>query len=350
MRCFWETTLSGEILDDMTSRCSGAEIIAPRAPSFVPPAASLFEPVSDRYGFRLALVFGNHAKGGLCPYVAANKCFHCDIGSGEGAAFDNLTNRRRLAFFRDHYQPILESINHLVLYNSGSVLNPYEMPVELLDEILAFARSLPALRVISFDSREAFIKPATLRHILHCLDDSHAVHPILGLETADDRIRNKLLEKAMPRSAIVRAFRAISQVASDCGRQRLGVDINIVIGAPGTTEKSAIDDAVSTARFALGLGLEHGVKVDLNLHPYYAGQRGTARFPGQMRCTFKLAVSAIARIAEFAQSMAAETNLFVGWQDEGHDLSRDDRQREIACMKSAFDHFNRMNDPAVFGR
>ena len=107
-------------------------------PGAVPRAESLFEPVRDRYGWRLALVFGNHAPGGFCPYYAAERCFHCDIGAGEGAAFDHATNRQRLAWFREHYQPHLASISHLVLYNSGSVLNPREMPPELLDEIVRF--------------------------------------------------------------------------------------------------------------------------------------------------------------------------------------------------------------------
>ena len=31
----------------------------------------LFAPTRDRYGVRLALVFGNHAPGGQCPYYAA---------------------------------------------------------------------------------------------------------------------------------------------------------------------------------------------------------------------------------------------------------------------------------------
>ncbi len=314
----------------------------------MPPAASLFEPVCDRYGWRLALVFGNHAAGGLCPYITANRCFHCDIGSGKGAAFDLATNRRRLAFFREHYAPYLASINHLVLYNSGSVLNPREMPPELLDEILAFARSLPALCVVSLDSREAYIRPETLDRILRSLDKSCVVHPILGLESADDRIRDELLQKAMPRTAIARVFRDVSRVASECGRARLGLDINIVIAGPGTTSGTAVEDAVMTARFGLGLGLEHGVSVDLNLHPYYLGQRGSARFPSHPRCSVATAVAAISRIAELVRSMAAEPKLFVGWHDEGHDLNREEREREILLMCAAFDWFNRTNDPGAF--
>ena len=98
----------------------------------------LFAPTQDRYGVRLALVFGNHAPGGQCPYFAAGKCRHCDIGAGEGAAFTSELNRQRLAWFQGQYRQILPEVVHLVLYNSGSFLNPQELPVDLLDEILVW--------------------------------------------------------------------------------------------------------------------------------------------------------------------------------------------------------------------
>ncbi len=114
----------------------------------------LFAPTRDRYGVRLALVFGNHAPGGQCPYYAAGKCRHCDIGAGEGAAVTSESNRQRLAWFQEHYRPVLREVAHLVLYNSGSLLNPLEMPADLLDEVLVWARSLPALRMVSLETRE----------------------------------------------------------------------------------------------------------------------------------------------------------------------------------------------------
>ena len=139
---------------------SGSDALPLSRPGPVPRADSLYQPVRDRHGWRLALVFGNHASGGLCPYYTNVRCFHCDIGAGEGAAFDLGTNRQRLAWFQEYYGPRLTSVNHLVLYNSGSVLNPHEMPLELLDGIVAFAGSLPAVSVLSLDSRSLLSSPA----------------------------------------------------------------------------------------------------------------------------------------------------------------------------------------------
>ncbi len=312
-----------------------------------PPEAMRFEPVRDRYGPRLALVFGNHARNGMCPYYVGSRCLHCDIGAGEGAAFDLGSNRGRLEWFADHYGTILDSVSHLVIYNSGSVLNSREMPADFLDEIVIFARSLTAVRVLSLDSREAFIKHECVRRILAVAGERIAVRPILGIESSDDRIRNEILRKVMPRARIIRVFRDLGELAAQYGADRIGLDVNIVIGSPGTTSETAVADAAATALFALRAGALHGVRVDLNLHPYYSGERGRAIFPDHLRCSVATTIAAASTIAELVKSDGAQTNLFIGWQDEGHDREQHERYLELKQAKAAFDRFNQTNDPRV---
>lgn len=343
MRFFWETSLSGDrtkglVLDPVRSTIASA----------VPRPEVLFEPVRDRYGWRLALVFGNHAPGGVCPYYAGGLCYHCDIGAGEGAAVDLAKNRRRLEWFRDHYCRLLDSVGHLVIYNSGSVLNPREMPPELLDDILGFARKLPAVRVVSLDSREAYIKMETLRRILSVVGEGIIVRPVLGVESADDRIRNEVLRKAMTRAAIMRVFRDLGTLEAQYGANRIGLDINIVIAGPGTTIATEVDDAVRTAELGLSAGACHGVSVDLNLHPYYIGARGSARFPDHHRCSITTTARVAARVALAVRSMGGDSRIFIGWQDEAHDLEQVQRSFELKHARSAFDRFNQTNDFAVF--
>ena len=258
----------------------------------------------------------------MCPYYVGSRCLHCDIGAGEGAAFELESNRSRLAWFAGYYRAILGSVTHLVIYNSGSVLNPGEMPPDFLGEIVAFARSLPVVRVLSLDSREAFIKRESLRPILAAAGEQIAVRPILGVESSDDRIRNEMLRKVMPREKIIRVFRDLGELAADYGANRIGLDVNIVIGSPGTTRETAVSDAAHTALFALRAGAEHGVRVDLNLHPYYSGARGQAIFPDHERCSIETTIAAVSAIAQLVQSLGAQTNVFIGWQDEGHDRAQ----------------------------
>jgi hypothetical protein len=346
MPSFWEIALSDE--HDNSARVKArSEPRGSTIPRWVPRADMRFEPVQDRYGWRLALVFGNHAPGGICPYYVGDLCHHCDIGAGEGATFDHATNRQRMAWFADFYRSRLESVSHLVLYNSGSVLNPREMPPDLLDELLAIARSLPAARVVSLDSRESYIRPEILRRILAAGGERLTLRPILGIESFDDRIRNDILRKAMPRTGITRVFRELGSLAAEYAEDRIGLDVNIVIGAPGTNPETAVSDAAQTALFALQTGAENGVNVDLNLHPYYIGARGLARFPGHGRCSIKTTAEAAAQIAQLVRSMRARSSVFIGWQDEGHDCEQNERSLELARARAAFDRFNQTNEPGV---
>lgn len=313
-------------------------------PTAVPPASSIFEPTWDRYGSRLAIVFGNHAAGGFCPYYVGTRCHHCDIGAGEGAAFDQATNLRRLEWFRQHYTDLWPHLNHLVLYNSGSILNRNEMRLEVFEEILRFASSLPALQVISVDSREHFIKREALIHAARLLPATVALRPILGLETVNDEIRNELLEKQMPRAGILRAFQAVGNVGAELGAHRFGLDVNLVIAGPGTTSHTVVEDAVETARFAYLTGRESGVSVDLNLHPYYPSARGRVRFPGHERCSVSVLFAATAALCELRSALAPESGLFVGWNDEAHDQEPDLRAADTRRARQAIDDFNRTQD------
>jgi hypothetical protein len=94
-------------------------------------------------------------------------------------------------------------------------------------------------------------------------------------------------------------------------------------------------------------GAEHGVKVDLNLHPYYTGSRGSARFPDHERCSLATTVRALSKIVDMVQAMASDSSIFIGWQDEGHDRDRRQHDLELERARAAFDRFNQTNDPGA---
>jgi hypothetical protein len=232
-----------------------------------------------------------------------------------------------------------------LLYNSGSILNPREMPPAMLDEILGFACSLAAVRIVSVDSREAYIKPEALVRMVSVLGRGIMLRPLLGIETPDDRLRNDVLQKAMPRVAIEWVYSDLSALGLELGPGRISLDVNIVIAGPGTSAGTAVEDVVATAHYALHLSAHQRINVDLNLHPYYRGDRGASRFPDHPRCSLATRVRAVSAIAAVVRLMAADNLLYIGWQDEGHDQERRERDRDLACGRAAFDRFNQTNDP-----
>jgi uncharacterized Fe-S cluster-containing MiaB family protein len=270
--------------------------------------------VNDSYGKRLALVFGNHAPRGECPFVTANRCFHCDIGLGEGIAFDGDLNLRRLDWFDHHYRDQWNEIAHLVIYNSGSTLNPVEFPFEVLHRILDKARLRHALKIVSLDTRESFVTVDRLLKIAERLRDDQQVRVIIGLESADDAIRNGRLKKAMPTERVQRAFDDVATAAA-LSSGRIGIDINVLVGGPGTTPQSAVTDAVSTVRFVL---TNTRVSVDFNIHPYYRSTRGIAQFPDHPACSESVLRAAVEAIERECATRGRGSRVFIGLYDEGH--------------------------------
>jgi hypothetical protein len=316
-------------------------------PSAKPADRLLFAPTRDHYGVRLALVFGNHAPGGQCPYYAGGKCHHCDIGAGEGVRFTAEWNRQRLAWFREYYCQVVPDVGHLVLYNSGSFLNPGEMPVDLLDEILSWTRSLPTLRVVSVESREMAITRVSVRRLADGVGSGRTARVILGLETADDRLRNEVLAKRIPRPALNKAVETIGLVAADLGAGRLGLAFNILVGGPGTTPQNLLDDALATARFAWECGRIANVPVDLNLHPYYRSARGQTHFPTHARCSHQPVARLASALAAMAASLNAPTAIFIGTADEGFDRDLIPAGWETGVVREAIAKFNQSQDPSV---
>ena len=255
-------------------------------------------------------------------------------------------NRQRLAWFQEYYRQVFPEVAHLVLYNSGSLLNPQEMPADVLDEILVWARSLPALSIVSVETRENAVIGLSVRRLAAALGPGRMIRVVLGLETADDHLREKLLAKCMTRVAVIRAVEAIGSTAADVGTERVGVTYNILVGGPGTTLQTVVDDALATAGFALETGRAANISIDLNLHPYYRNARGRSHFPAHPSCSPQTVARVASAIAERVAHRVPPTAVFVGTEDEGNDqdsVPRDSR----AEAREAFAKFNQLQDASV---
>ena len=338
MHSFWETVLCVDAID------YGGNVWPPYV---VPRSANIFAPVLDNYGLRLAWVFGNQAPGGICPYYAKDNCHHCDIGAGEGIAFSVAANRHRLKWFMTHYAAILPEVAHLVIYNSGSVLNSREMDVRFLDELIAATNSLPAVSVISLDSREAFVTGRTLTRLIQLLSPKRCLRPIVGLESAADAIRNTLLRKRASRTVFERAVNVVSTTDQAFGGGRVGMDVNILVGGPGTTPGNCVADALSTFRYLAEQSRAANIDVNVNLNAYYPSARGLARFPEQPRCSTAAVIAAARAMVLLADHEQVRVPIFIGLQDEGHDQEPNQRLRELATVQEAFQRFNQLQDPTV---
>lgn len=312
---------------------------------------SLFKTVQDRRGLRLAIVLGNEAPHGICPYAMRDNCHHCDIGLGEGVCFDAAKNLSRFGWLQNYYASVWPRLNHLVVYSSGSVLNPLELTPAVLTAVLDFARSLPKLRLVSLESRESFVRPSVISRVAATLGGERELRIIIGLESADDTVRNQVLRKNMSRAGIERAVRNIATVrqtalaSHDNAIALPGVAMNVIIGCPGTSAATSVMDAVQTAIYSVTLAETYSIPVDLNLHPYYPSKRGTARFANHSRPSVESTLEAVSSIA---QSVGDRAVIFIGLEDEGHDQNPSGRAEYFARIVQATDYFNRTGQSDIF--
>ncbi|MBN2477662.1 hypothetical protein JXB01_00040 [Candidatus Micrarchaeota archaeon] len=305
----------------------------------IPKTSILFEPVRDAYGKRLALVFGNEFKNGKCPFYIKNQCYHCDIGAGEGVKFTPEMNKERLNFFRRHYRGVLGSMAHLVIYNSGSTLNKAEMSRQTLGDIIEHASSLKKCKIVSFDSREMYVTEDSLDYIIGKLRKNQQARVILGIESQNDRIRIKKLNKTMKRENIAKAFEAVGRY-----KGKIGMDINILFQPPELVGEDAIKESVETLKYGLNLGKRHKVPVDFNFHPYYPSKRSKKIYPNHPRADFQDSKKALLRMKAEIEGRRSDAKIFIGWQDERHDQQQRIRIKELEKEMENFDNFNAAQD------
>lgn len=303
-----------------------------------PPEGSLFSPVDSPRGLRLAIVFGNEGPLGRCPFHG-QQCLHCDIGAGEGVQFTPEMNAARIKYLAEHYRDVFPRLNHLVIYNYGSTFNDREFSPQTRRAVMDFACELPQLKRISFDSREQFVTADRVREMTDQLGAGQSLSITLGLESQSDEIRMGNLQKTMSRSHINDVFAALATRSA-----QTAVEMNVLFQPPGITGPEAIEEAIKTIEFGLELSDKHGVLVDFNFHPYYPSQKGLRAYPDHPRAMLEHAIIALIRIIRIIKKHAGDSRLFVGWNDEGHDLQPGVKQMKQILYSPAFAAFNRSQD------
>lgn len=312
--------LDAVLLDDILV-VGPAETMLDAAPA----AERRFEPTLDRYGKRLALVFGNENRDGACPFWQQRQCNHCDIGRGEGQSVQPKEHARRLAWFAHHYRQDVPTVEHLLFYNSGSVLNPKEMSPWALETLCEQVASWPALRMLSIETREAFVQTKRLRPLLARLGPKVALRVVLGLESADDEVRLVHLAKRMPAGAVEHAARELAACDGP-----VGLWLNLVFAPPGRTGQAAETDLLAGIRFGVALSQKYGLPLDFNIHPFYPSQRSVQAFPSHPRADSSALKEAVASAQALLNELGSGASLFIGWQDERHDQQPTRRFSELA--------------------
>ena len=101
-------------------------------------------------------------------------------------------------------------------------------------KFVAWTRSLPALVVVSLETREGAAIERSVRRAAEALGPGRTLRVILGMETSDDERREQVLGKRMWRAAIRRSVEAVASVAAAGGGSRVGLTFNLLRAAPAS--------------------------------------------------------------------------------------------------------------------
>ena len=149
------------------------------------------------------------------------------------------------------------------------------------------------------------------------------------------------LAERMTRGQVEEVFSALAT-----GLPRTFADINLLFQPPGLLGAAAVEEALATAQYGLNLMEKFLVPVDFNFHPYYPSWKGTIEFPNHPRALVQDTVKALIHISRAVKARSSDVRIFVGWNDEGHDLQPAVRQRELLLYSPGLKAFNVSQDEA----
>jgi len=148
--------------------------------------------------------------------------------------------RAQLAWVLAEFQP--ESYRMVKIFTSGSFFDPAEIPSPFLSDIATAFRG----KVLVAETRPEFIREEVLASFIGILDDGSWDHPLycaVGLETSNDLIRNKSINKGF-------TFSDFTQAAARAHAAGAGVKAYLLFKPLFLTEGEALGDMKTSIRDA----------------------------------------------------------------------------------------------------
>jgi len=292
--------------------------------------------VGGQPGHRLMVVLSApgcawHRKSGGCSFCA----FPSSLGTGTQVSAADFGAQLEAALA--HIPPGAAPPVHLDLYASGSYLNPEEVPEEAQVALLARAAALPPVARLTVETRPEYVEPARLERLVRATDGK-PLEVAIGLETADDRIRDERLHKGFSWADFARA----AETLASCGANLVAY---VLLKPLDTPEREALEDAASSAAQVFELGKRLGLMTRVALEPCFVapGTRLSTEFEaGRYRPPWLWsALEVVSRVAPLGE-------LHVGLSDEGLEPARAARNCGTCTprVRAALAEFNRSQDPA----
>lgn len=253
-----------------------------------------------------------------CQY----QCTFCTLPSTSAHGDVSLTGiRDQMAAALDAAGDQLSDVRQISLGNEGSILDERTLPREQLSYLLRACAALPAVENIILETRPEFATPSLLDELAD-LAAPKRISLKIGLESADDRIRQRVLGKNMD-------LQVFERTVYDLGRRGIDLASYVLVKAdPRHCDAEGRADAIATCRYLKNLCQTSGIRLTLRVNAMYraAGSRWAA-WAKQSGWT----PPSVFDLADVMYAVAdAETPVYAGLSEEG--LATPD-----GCMESRGD-------------
>ncbi len=241
-----------------------ARAIAASRPSLVNKAAwsSISATRSDR-GYRFVMGFRNRG----CAYWRENPfqlgCYCC--GYCSGTAPDVEPTELELEHqFNDALEQALKegpAFDVVEFLNDGSFFNDGELPPAFRHRLFQELNGRPYITRVLVETRPGYVDREKVSSLLRELTRNQRLEVGIGLETADDFIREACIGKGFPRADFEKAVDCLSF------DRRIGIVAYSLVKPPFLSESESIEDEISTARYLSRLAAEKRCDITLKLEP-----------------------------------------------------------------------------------
>jgi radical SAM enzyme (TIGR01210 family) len=235
-------------------------------------------------------------------------------------------------------QTDLSGVEELDLLTLGSFFNDNEVCPGTRRELLAKIAAVETIEKVSFESRAEYVSLEKLKESAALLEGK-TVEFGIGLESADDHVRNEIIKKGLSKMSFENVVKLLAQAG-------LNLLVYLLIKPPYLSESRAIEDAVASARYVFETAGKYNVRARAAFEPVFIC-RNTP-----LEKLFKKTEYRIVNlwsVIEVIRQVHGLGTVFIGLSDE--DLSLDRLPRSCPkCSGSlvrAIESFNRTRDIAV---
>jgi archaeosine synthase beta-subunit len=189
-------------------------------------------------------------KGRCCPFCGFNGLVR-SILTGDDSEDNYEGWLLETSTFTDMYKKAvndIEDFDKLAVFNGGSFLIDTEIPADFRRMLYEDFAKHPTARQLMIESIPDGITKEVLDEAKNHLGTKDFMVGI-GLESADNHVRNKLLKKATS----LKRFEEAVRLLQSYGMQ---VFVYTFLKAPGLSEREALDDVIKTMTYLTDLGVD----------------------------------------------------------------------------------------------